>query len=92
MRAKRPSVTRIRKFKELLSLNTEKLWDTDRRSAELCAVSADALCWASGCGCPKAEAFETLVLELAQKWEGHVIDKKGRKVDILKALATGKDR
>ena len=93
---KRPSIARIAKFKELLLVTGDSLArDGDaemKETAKMCYQLGGALCWAMGCGCEAAERFETLVLSLGETWEGNVIDKKGRKVDVLKALATGKDR
>lgn len=93
---KAPSKKRIEMFKKLLTLTYKSLHESDNELEKLVAMrlklAAGALCWAHGCGCSAAEDFETMCLEMAQVWEGHAVNKYGKKIDVLKALATGKDR
>lgn len=91
---KAPTKTRIKMFKKLLRVTAQSLLEGDageRRAGKNLEMVRAALCWAHGCDCQAAEDFETMCLGLAQSWEGRLVNAKGEPLDVLKALATGRD-
>lgn len=92
---KAPTKTRIKMFKKLLKVTAASLLEGDTKeqaAGKQLEMARAALCWAHGCDCQGAEDFETMCLELAQSWEGQLLNAKGEPLDVLKALATGRDK